>query len=574
MTEEVAQHVITEEQGAREVAAAWQLANAEMVKQTQQARDQLAGQLQSFFDNPAKYMEQRAKQVMFDIFANWIQQAEENSPKLQGLFGGIFGQNKVGTGSPGHALGQLFGAHDTGSGQWSVASGQLTTAGSTLQVAGTNLIAASQALFQVSGTAGGPASVGSGGIGSGVATSTAGGGFGGESLGLPDTGQGPGFLSGNLGGPVTGAAGGIGAAAGAASGIAGAAGAGGISSTISQGLQTAQFLRSALSTSGGSAPLLNPSGGFQPTDLPPTTNAGVLGTVPGTGTGPSADTSAGGIGLAGGALTAITGGFALYGGLKSAYDSTSFGSGLLGAASTGLTGAELGFAFGGPIGAGIGAAAGFAAGLFADLFGDHGRSKMQHYNIITVIPSLQKDLDSFSFGGGSYDSASQQIAQLQIQSISQAKQFGSGAMDYYQSVMVPEFTQALAQAQREGAAGRSNVQFGVSQFHQGGDITHFGDLWTTPTTGFIHAELGERVISRMENADSRALSNSASYITSAGARSLYGNGNGSETHIHLHVHAIDSKDTRRWLRDEGLAMIQTGLNQNAGRYAGKALNTR
>ncbi len=51
-----------------------------------QERDRLAGQLSSFFDNPSKYMQQRAKQVMFDIMANWMQQVEQTSPRLQGIY--------------------------------------------------------------------------------------------------------------------------------------------------------------------------------------------------------------------------------------------------------------------------------------------------------------------------------------------------------------------------------------------------------------------------------------------------------------------------------------------------------
>lgn len=50
--EDVQEHVITEQQGAREVQAAWTLATSEMERQEQESRDRLAGQLSSFFDNP------------------------------------------------------------------------------------------------------------------------------------------------------------------------------------------------------------------------------------------------------------------------------------------------------------------------------------------------------------------------------------------------------------------------------------------------------------------------------------------------------------------------------------------
>jgi len=601
--EQVQQQVITEQQGAREAAAAWELANAEMVRQTEQSRDQIAGQLKSLIDNPAKYMEERAKTVMLDIFANWIQQAEENNPKLQGILGGILGQNKVGTGSPQNALGQLFGIgshapqHSAlgaspalNAQPLEVAGSTLTQSGTVLFQAGSNLSAAAQALYGVASTTAGAAGVGPGGVVSGgssaagIATSgTVGGGFlggfggggtsgfGGESLGLPTAGGPLGTAQSisSLGGGIAGAAG-------------GGSTAGGISSTITQGLQLSKLLQNGFASSSSSAALLNPSGGFQPTDAPPTGNGGVIGTVPGTGSDDSDDSDSGsGISSAFGTATGlISGGLAAYGGIEAAANSTSFSSGLVGVASTALAGASIGTLIAPGIGTAIGAAAGAAAGLVADIFGDHGKSKMENYNIQTVIPGLQKDLDSYSFSGGSYDSASQAINQLQIQSISQAKQWGTGAMSYYQGTMVPEFQQALATAAREGTAGRSNVTFGASQFHDGGDITDFGDLWTSASTGFIHAELGERVISRMENAaGARSLSpnqaSAADYITSAGARSLGGNGGSSgATHVHLHVHALNSRDTKRWLKEEGIAMIQTELNYNASRYAGKALNMR
>lgn len=585
------------EQANRQIAAAYQLAQAEMVRQTEQTRDQLAGQLQSFFDNPAKYMQQRAKQVMFEILANWTQQLENNKPRLQGLVGGIFGQNKVGTGSTGHALGQLFGAH----GAQGAGSGDLQVAGTSLNAAGLSLQASSQTIYQAAlaflqgaqiqgGTVAGPSGVTAGGVASGTAGAGTAGGFSGESLGLPTGGLpgfggapgigGGGFFSGGAGSTSDlGATGGIGTAAQAAPEIAAAAGGpsgaiGGISATVQQGLQLSSLLHTAFANNGGSAPLLNPNGvagtpgGFQPTDIPPTNDAGVPGTVP------SGGSDAGSIGLAGGALTAITGGFALYGGTKAAYDAPTFASGLAGAGSDALTGAGIGLMFG-PEGAAIGAAAGFALGLVADIFGDRGRSKMQHYNTDTIIPSLQKDMDSFSFSGGTYDSAALSINQLEIQAQQQAKQWGTGAMDVYRSLVLPEIQNAESQIEREGAAGRSNVKFGVSQFHGGGVISGFGDLWTSSTEGFIHAKLGERVQTSAEwmREDPRTPGSSYGYGASAGGRSLgQGDNSGDGLHVHVHTGYEDPHGFVRWMRRGGAGDIQRELNQYRARYAGKAEN--
>ena len=338
-----AERVLIEDQANRQIAASLQLAESQMLHEIQQQRDQLAGQLQSFFDNPAKYMEQRAKRLGFEFIANIIQGAEQNNGRLSGFINGLFGENRLGTSSsPREAFGQLFGAHNSApEGLLAVAGNALTSSGSVLYQAGTVQLEAAEALLRISGTAGGPSGVGAAGI-----QNRSGGGFSGESLGLPTSGEGPGFFSGDLGGTIPGATGGIGAAASAAGGIAGAAGAGGISSTITQGLQLSSLLHNAFSTP-GSAPLLNP-GGFQPSDIPPTNDAGVPGTVPGTG---GAGSGAGSIGLAGGALTAITGGLALYGGLSAAYSAPTFASGLAGAGSTALTGAGIGTAFAPGVGA-------------------------------------------------------------------------------------------------------------------------------------------------------------------------------------------------------------------------------
>ena len=59
--QEVQQHVLTEQEGAQAVTAAWDLANAQMQKQMDQTRDQIASSLMSMFDNPANYMKKKAE---------------------------------------------------------------------------------------------------------------------------------------------------------------------------------------------------------------------------------------------------------------------------------------------------------------------------------------------------------------------------------------------------------------------------------------------------------------------------------------------------------------------------------
>ena len=239
----------------------------------------------------------------------------------------------------------------------------------------------------------------------------------------------------------------------------------------------------------------------------------------------------------------------------------------------GLTGAEIGLTFGGPLGAGIGAAAGFAAGLVTDLFGDHGASRMRQYNVITVIPGLQQALHGFSAGNGSYDSATQAINQIELQAQKSAKSWGTGAMGVYTGTIVPEIDNAEAQIAREGGAGRSLVKFGVAQFHAGGVIDDFGSLWTSPTTGFIHAQLGEHITDNMTTAQAMQRSTvDLSSLMRGPARGMGANGSDGGSPVHIHLHTIDGESTERWLRNGGGAIIQTHLNQRAAKYAGKAVN--
>ncbi len=591
--DEVTQQVITEQQGAREVQAAWDLANAEMERQAEQSRDQLAGTLSSLFDNPEKFLKQRAKQMMLDIVANWVETLENSNSAVGGALRGILGQGgQIGTqNNPLSALGEIFGVHagHAGIGSQIDAGSTLSTAGATLQSSGTilssagaQLLSAAQALHFVLG--GGTGASGGGG-----------GGFGTESLGIPGglSGAGGGGFFGSgatssLGGNVVG---GIGQAASTAQGIASAAGVNtgplgqiiGGAQTAGQIAQQANLFSSAAST----AQLLNPGGvpgvpgGFQPSDInqPPTNDAGVLGTLPGSdeassGSSLSASSS---LGIAGAGLSTALG-------LVQAWQSGNTGQAVLTGA---LGGAGIGTAILPGIGTAIGAAAGALVGFVGSLFSDNGASKARNYNIQQVIPQLQQLMYGFSGGQSDYDQSSLAINNLQIQAQKQCYAWGSGAIDVYKNTILPEITNAQNQVNREGAAGRSNVTFSAAQFDQGGQITDFGDLWTSGTTGFIHAQLGEHVLTEMDAAAARPRSLGSSVIApgprETGAANSYvrgaggvlgGSSGGTGATVHLHVHTIDAQDTARWLRNGGAMQIQQHINENTGRYSGKALSAR
>jgi len=612
--DEVLQQVITEQQGAQKATAAWMLANAEMEKQAQQTRDQIAGQLTSLFDNPAKYLENRAKQMMMDILANWVMQLQQAGGPLGNTIGALLGTGpKMSTSTnPAEAIGSIFGmghhAGAAGAGQSTAlvsASSTLSTAGVRLSSSGTMLASAAVQLSQAAtawesaaysgcggGGAGSPFSAWTSAAGAAGTTSFGGGGgFGGGEI-IPPTG--PSGLLGTLPG-MTGAGGG------------GAQ----ILSTISGGAGMIGQFASMLSQT-STASLMNPQGiggpggGLQATDLPPTSSSGVIGTVPDDSTGMGATTDSSGgtgmsaMGMAGGM---ISGGMGLFGAFESASNAPSFGSGLMGMATGALAGASMGAMFG-PIGMGIGAAAGALVGLMGDIFGDHGAGKARQYNSTQILPQLSQMVVGYSGGQSDYDQASLALNNLQTQAEKQCHQWGTGAMGVYQNTIVPEIQQALATVNREGAAGRANVTMSAAQFHLGGRIDDFLDMMTGPDEGYIHALRGEHVmnvgaaatnapwleamnrgldmtsalsttlIGRGSTAPPQETGAAASYVRSVASvqsrTAAPGGGGGGDTHFH--IHAWDGASVDRWLRQGGAQKLQAAQNANTGRYAGRALS--
>ena len=84
-----------------------------MQKQTEQTRDQLASQLESLFSDPKKYIENKAKQMVADILANWLQQLMQFNNGASNLLKWLFGQGpQMNTSTnPLSAIGSVFGLH-------------------------------------------------------------------------------------------------------------------------------------------------------------------------------------------------------------------------------------------------------------------------------------------------------------------------------------------------------------------------------------------------------------------------------------------------------------------------------
>ena len=602
------QHGLTTEQAAAQeqvwnqyyqrVTAEANRAAAEMEKAQQQTRDKLAGSLTSLLDNPSKYIEQRGKQIMMDMLANWMMQITEAKGPMGSALSVLFGMNpEMSTSTnPKTALGSIFApqhgaAGAGGSSTLSAAGSTLSSAGSTLNAAGTTLsssgtmlASAAQSLTSAAMQVGSLASgggVGAGGFGGGGLTPGGGTGDFTDMFGSGGTGaMGGGFQPSDINAAPTGATGVMGAVPGMASAIGGpAAGAVGQSSslfgTLASGGVFGSGVQNFMSGGTGAAPMLNPNGvpgvpgGFQPTDInqPPTNDAGVLGTPP------SGDSSGSSFGLAQGMGIGMAG---IGAGMTIAqnWGNPNIGSAVLNDA---MAGASLGTAILPGIGTAIGAIGGAILGLFGSLFGDHGASQMRKYNDEQVVPAITKELTAYTAAQVGFDQGMQDMNLLQMKADAQAKQWGSGAVGVYQRKVVPEIAAAIDEMQRQQNADRSGaITMQAAQYDSGGVIRHFGDLSTGPNSGYIHAQVGERMMDRMTNmrhSSTLDAMNRGADISRGNGLGLGGGGNGGggESHLHVHIRALDVQDFSRFLRSGGAQEIQSHLNANANRYAGKAL---
>jgi hypothetical protein len=636
-------------------------AQAEMQKQSEETRDQLAGQLSSFFDNPAKYMENRAKQLMMDIVANWVMQLTESKGPMGSAMAWLFGMGpEMSTSTnPKTALGSIFGGHtaahgaagaiggshtlDVAGSTLSSAGSTLSSAGSTLSSSGTMLATAADALSSAATAIG---SMNAGGAGAGAGGILGGGGAGGVSMGpagdLADAIAGgtsqlssafqpsnlnaaPTSASGVPGPPPGGApsAGAIGQSMAALSsaipGAGTAMGGASLFSTLAKGgvfgADVQHFMGGATTlgtatpsgtagTTGAAIPSVELPSGVQPSDFngaPPVlqqTQPGENPTVGAEGTGDAGlstepvipedmgtggpveqgatgqNTESGGIGamgIAGAGMAALSGGMAM---------AQDWQSGKTGAAvlTGAMTGASIGSMFG-PIGMGVGAAVGALVGLIGGLFSDHGASKMRSYNEGTIQPAILKEMTSYTAAEVGYEQAMQDMNSLQSQAMVQAEAWGSGAVGVFRSKVMPEISVAIEEIGRQQNADRSGaIGMQAAQYDSGGVISSFGDFSTGPFSGFIHARMGETMMNPVAsmvhgpalNAMNRGIDPSA-YLPRGGGSGMGGSVSGGGGDVHLHVHAIDAQDVSRWLRTGAAVQIQSALNSNVNRYAGRSL---
>jgi hypothetical protein len=512
------QQQIDQQEYNQTIVAASAVANAQMVKQMQQTRDQLASQLQSFFQHPEQYIEKRAMDTAFQYAANGLLQLfqkDHNNPAMGGL-AWLFGMNGQASTSidPGTFGKSLFGMGGTGIGSMAQVSTTFTAAGTTMSTAASTFLTAVQ-MFQSSV---GQAGLAPGGLGFGLSGATGSQGFG---------------SFGNLGG------------------------------ASSMGTASSSDALASLGVSGGgSLPDFSTTLGGTSTSFSGTLD-GFGSTASSIGQQASASSaSAGGkyLGAAGGAVTGAIG----------VYNAFENSNPLTGA----LSGAELGASIGSVIpgvGTAIGAVVGAVGGLLAGIFGDQGKGKAQDYDKNTIQPGLTNELYKYNTGQLGYDQAVKDLDQMMTTAKQQTSSWGRGASSWYRSHIFGEITAAEQKLGTEEKNGRDLVAMSAAQFHTGGMIGGFGDFATSSTEGFIHAKAGEFVVRDGAAAGNTALLhaiNSGLSVTpsaAGGSRMVPASSAGGSP---ISIVAWDGKSVDTWLRNGGAMKLRAASNMANGQYGG------
>jgi hypothetical protein len=556
---------ISQDDYNRRVAAAGRELNTELAQQAKETRDKLAGELEQFFDNPQQFFQRAAKRAMAESAATILLQlrgkiagqgpttghgsGDRPWPELGGnglpdLFGGIFGRRKTASGVPLPGQDQrpgTPGVQPTGKGVFSIAAATIT-------IGSANLLNGPGALAS---TAAGPL------------------------LNVPSNGQIPGVPSSftSLASPSGNAT--IGSDS--TSGGLFSPNASGGGSGITGGIQTAQELYGDAKQLGSDFGLDKKAGSlgkfFGGSGASSSGNVTQSG-FPGIDLGESSTTAKTGSMLGGGGFKANAGG-ALSGGLGlfGAYQGSGGFSGALGGA---MSGAQLGMSVAGPWGAAIGAVGGAILGAFG--FG--ARAKAEKYDKQQVRPHISEEERSFGAGTIDYLSAFSDMNSLDEEAKKTTNQWGHGAQSYYQDTIKPEIAQAKVRFTREAKAGRAQFGISAAQFHTGDEVNHFGNMNTSPTEGFIHAQIGEFIVKpnvaarnkgalQAMNAGMSIEQIAAAYRSTMRSESGKRSQTVANRSIEMSVYAMDSRDVHRFFNQHKHTM-RAALNDSDGEYSGGA----
>ncbi|MFC6645444.1 hypothetical protein ACFQBQ_07565 [Granulicella cerasi] len=289
------------------------------------------------------------------------------------------------------------------------------------------------------------------------------------------------------------------------------------------------------------------------------------------------------------AATDATLAYGAYSGAKGVYDSFSQtgANGLLSGASSGAAmGGAIGM-FAGPEGAAIGAAAGAVAGATVNAVGQAlgiaGRDKARDYFNQTLKPEIEGVKNDFGQGGGDYMSA---VSQINADGATgyeyMSTHFSQSAADWVKSnYLDKEVAYAVSEVERLASSGSSYMTRSAAQFHTGGVISGFHDFATSPNEGFIHAMLGEGVVSvnamqthapyvAAMNAGASPVDMASRYLQAAGGNVGASGGVTNVNHEHNYS-LLDLKGFKSFLEDGGTEAINASQNRRTGFYAGDAI---
>jgi len=297
-------------------------------------------------------------------------------------------------------------------------------------------------------------------------------------------------------------------------------------------------------------------------------------------TGTAASSTSNAMSTLGGAAAIGMGGFSAAQTTVKAFESGDPLQGTLGDAAAGASIGMLGGPIGALIGAGVGAAVGAAAGLTGMVSGEAGKLGARDYYRKSVFPQLESYLNNTSTD---YQSAVSQVGSTADQALTYMRvHFGRDAAAWVENnYMQKEVARVLARVEDAAAGGRGSLARSAVQFHSGGTIGGFGDLATSGNEGFIHAMLGETVMTpnatRAHGPALNAMLNGASssdiaamYL--AGSRPFTSAPSGGDTHHHYSISALDAKSFSSFLKNGGAQTIVKHTNRYASQYAGDGIN--
>jgi len=516
MEEQAAKQGATQEQIAARKVEIDRTANAQIEQQNLQMQHQIAGDLQQAFAHPVDYIKSAMEKMFFEIVASWVMQMDG----FQALFGNKMGALQPGGGGAGAAAG----AGSVASGTGGLISRLTHGAGGAF-----NGSPQQTTYGSTSGTSGGGAS-GGGTISSGGTSSAGGSSFGSTLSGVGSLAQ----TVANIPG--------LGGGAGAPSGL-----------TTDEHAFTDTIPDAPAP---GVSPTLASIGGFGDPTI-----AGAVSQIPG-------------------AIGAGMGAFQAEQSTVKAYESGNVLQGALGDASAGAAIGGLAGPEGAAIGAGVGAAVGAAAGLIGMIGGEGGKLAARDYYNKSVFPTLNAAATNSNYGD--FQSAINSVDQTSGQAMSYMRaHFGSDAANWVNdNYMKKEVQKADSMISNSAEGGRQFTQMSAMQFHTGGTISGFGSFATSDNEGFIHAAMGETVMTpgasavhgpalAAMNAGASASDVAGAYLGSTARGSAMPSSSGGDQHYHIHT--LDTKTMTSWLRGGGAKMITKEQNNYNAQYAGDGI---